>query len=219
MSATQQMNPTAASSIWMNRFFASGAGGYADHIFRRAALELFGVDLYRNKETLWLPVVASTESSVKQKVSARTAQRRREYYEATLVCCRTTGMCRLRQCDDDDKTTNTDVVLRFAIAYGMQTVQTAIFQERHRFDYVEAMACPNGACLNGGGQIRVSDREAPTETRQRVEATRQRFVAQDTDTIRNKTQMMPLHTRYHVVPVMQHTLGAAAGVSVQDTQW
>jgi hypothetical protein len=28
-----------------------------------------------------------------------------------------------------------------------------------------------------------------------------------------------LHTRYHVVPPLQFSIGAAAGVAVQHTQW
>jgi hypothetical protein len=28
-----------------------------------------------------------------------------------------------------------------------------------------------------------------------------------------------LYTRYHIVPPMQHTLGVATGVAVQDTIW
>ena len=52
---------------------------------------------------------------------------------------------------------------------------------RREFDYIEAMACPGGGCLNGGGQVRIHGddlvSETPTETRQRVAATRRQFVA------------------------------------------
>jgi hypothetical protein len=92
------------------------------------------------------------------------------------------------------------------------------------------MACPSG-CVNGGGQIRLSsdERETPTETRQRVAATLEWFqqapdynLASSGRSIGECQPQQPLltmHTRYHVVPPMQHALGAAAGVAVADTQW
>ena len=56
-------------------------------------------------------------------------------------------------------TTYSTPVLRFAIAYGMQTIQRAL-QSLENFDYLEAMACPAG-CLNGGGQdSRVGSRDS-----------------------------------------------------------
>jgi iron only hydrogenase large subunit-like protein len=111
------------------------------------------------------------------------------------------------------------------------------------FDYVEAMACPSG-CPNGGGQIREANiRETPTETRERVSQTIQ-IIKSDRrgrggcgdDGVHDALDssypydLCPtgpfgeeakriLHTRFHVVPPLQHTMGAAAGVDVKDTQW
>jgi iron only hydrogenase large subunit-like protein len=111
------------------------------------------------------------------------------------------------------------------------------------FDYVEAMACPSG-CPNGGGQIREANiRETPTETRERVSQTiqimksdrRDRGSCGDDGVHDALDSSYPydlcptgpfgedakriLHTRFHVVPPLQHTMGAAAGVDVKDTQW
>jgi hypothetical protein len=113
------------------------------------------------------------------------------------------------------------------------------------FDYVEAMACPSG-CPNGGGQIREANdvRETPTETRERVSQTIQIMKSDrrvgggggnDDDGVHDALESYPydlcptgpfgeeakriLHTRFHVVPPLQHTMGAAAGVDVKDTQW
>ena len=128
-------------------------------------------------------------------------------------------------------------VLHFATAYGFQTLQR-ILQPLDKnlleYDYIEAMACPSG-CLNGGGQARLADRESPKETRQRVAETQRRCKVLSTldDKDMNMdvySKMCPsgpfgleaqllLHTHYHVVPPLQHSLGAAAGVAVQDTQW
>jgi iron only hydrogenase large subunit-like protein len=90
-------------------------------------------------------------------------------------------------------------------------------------------------------------RETPTQTRQRVSSTQDWLEVTTMSTRRNQpihggarsslveeppppattTTTMPtmvLHqhqkrTRYHVVPLMKHTMGAAAGVAVQDIQW
>jgi iron only hydrogenase large subunit-like protein len=94
------------------------------------------------------------------------------------------------------------------------------------YDYIEAMACPSG-CLNGGGQNRVAERETPTETRQRVATTTQFFGATDDsesstrNTAVTKAPLEPaqLVTSYHVVPPLELSMGAAAGVAVKDIEW
>jgi hypothetical protein len=128
-------------------------------------------------------------------------------------------------------------VLTFATAYGFQSLQR-ILQPLSKelselgYDYIEAMACPSGGCLNGGGQLRGVERETPTQTRTRVAETQQLFDAhgdvENTD-IYGTTLCLSgpfgpdaqirLHTRFHVVPPLQHTTGATAGVAVQHTQW
>ena len=117
-------------------------------------------------------------------------------------------------------------------------------ESNHQLDYLEAMACPHG-CINGGGSVRTNPsaaassssssssssatavlvKETPSETKARVDKTLQELVvpapllewkvgasfdAKDHDRYQ---------TRYHVVPQMHHTMGAAAGVKVQDMQW
>jgi iron only hydrogenase large subunit-like protein len=88
-------------------------------------------------------------------------------------------------------------------------------------------------------------RETPTQTRQRVSSTQDWLEVTTMSTRRNQpihggerssliarpppttTTTMPTmvlrqhqrRTRYHVVPLMKHTMGAAAGVAVQDIQW
>jgi len=205
-------------------FFALGSGGYADYVFRCAARELFGCE---DVEPVWCPVSVEPQG----RVSARVAKRRRDYYEAVL--CRSSrdddGSYFVRTTTKSDAKQDDTVVLRFGIAYGMQTVQRALQRNSNaeqspprEFDYIEAMACPGGGCLNGGGQVRIhgddlTSTETPTETRQRVAATRRQFVAAPPPTHASTPPLR--YTRYHVVPVLQHSLGAAAGVAVSDTQW
>ena len=85
---------------------------------------------------------------------------------------------------------------------------------------MDAMACPHGGCINGGGAIstrstynEVIARETPTEMRQQVKNTLHYL----------ELLSRPLYSGklndYHVVPKMQHTLGATAGVKVEDMQW
>ena len=89
--------------------------------------------------------------------------------------------------------------------------------------YLEAMACPYG-CVNGGGSAKKSSssdqqqslRETPTETRHRVGLT---VNALQMPVASMSTKVVPKRTRYHVVPPMNYTMGAAAGVKVDDIQW
>jgi iron only hydrogenase large subunit-like protein len=215
-------------------FFAYGSGGYADFIFRYAAKNLFGVDI-QEAHLPWKAVAASSGTGPKV-VSARVAASRKKDYHAVSLYKLQDGTYSMTAADGASTP-----VLRFATAYGFQTLQR-ILQPMDssngslEFDYVEAMACPSG-CVNGGGQVRVMERETPKETRQRVSETKERFEVSyqhamsscsNNDVYREggcgdgpfgpKAQVR-LHTRYHVVPPLQHTLGAAAGVAVQDTQW
>lgn len=278
-------------TVVSNSLFPWGSGGYADFIFRYAALELFGFDIDMQTADLWHPVAnddndtnnadispnvpTDRPSHPRPVVSARMSKRRREYYEAVLCQCYSTGSYFVptmgKQSTSLADSVSSRVVLRFAVAYGMQTVQQALTKhipstlvpsngntanhsllderQQHRrrrwhFDYVEAMACP-GSCLNGGGQLRVAERESPTETRSRIQATQKYFthlqnnnnnnhisggsskVESDTATAATATTaalyvpppQFPIHTRYHVVPPMQHSFGAAAGVAVADMVW
>ena len=117
---------------------------------------------------------------------------------------------------------------------------------KQRFDYIECMACAH-SCLNGNGQIRsISDntvvvRETPSDVKLRVQTTQKYYPIQhnhvtasredsksctnddsvmNTDTREDLYQNDPsFYTRYHIVPPMQHAMGVAAGISVQDTLW
>ena len=139
----------------------------------------------------------------------------RDFYEAILWKSSQDGSYSAERQDDDDT-----AVLRFAVAYGMQTVQRALGDDNFKknFDYIEAMACP-GSCLNGGGQLveKGSAPESPREVRERVADAQRHFLVSNSEpTVRKNSSY---YTRYHVVPPMQHRMGAAAGVAVQDTQW
>jgi hypothetical protein len=266
--------PVSSSS---SSFFPYGSGGYADYIFRYAAYHIFGYYVTdEDTVTLWQPVTGSNNLSssasdsnagtTKVRVSARIArQRQKDYYVATLY--------EITNTTTQEKSYTTNVattimegytvipVLRFAAAYGMQTLQRALesFQTTKdtstnlngttnnkkklypSYDYIEAMACPSG-CINGGGQIRAAtssglvsingisnDRETPTETRNRIWMTQQYFEIpihskkDDNTMTTNPTEsdesILSYHTHYHVVPPMHYSMGATAGVAVQDTQW
>jgi iron only hydrogenase large subunit-like protein len=230
---------TSTSAITPNPFVS---GGYADFIFRFAALNLFGYKIQGSVP--WHPVAATSSSGEVRIVrSARVAAlRSKDYYQAGLY-------------KDGDMYTMTSSatskpVLKFAIANGMQTLQRVLtgleqqqqqFQENGNgisnstvapsaplFDYVEAMACPSG-CVNGGGQIRLADRETPTQTRQRVAATQSLFHRPVPPINGNEKIILPpalgnddkavSRTKYHVVPPMAHSMGVAKGVAVTDILW
>mmetsp|Transcript_23520 Transcript_23520/g.48187 ORF Transcript_23520/g.48187 Transcript_23520/m.48187 type:complete len:810 (-) Transcript_23520:37-2466(-) len=117
--------------------------------------------------------------------------------------------------------------------------------ERRRFDYVEIMACPSG-CPNGGGQIgSAGQRETPRETKERVKETvsavpiirpksNNRSIAfkiyGNSEDVSGSNGIISggcfghdarrlFHTRFHAVPKMEISSGAAAGVAVSDTNW
>ena len=113
------------------------------------------------------------------------------------------------------------------------------------YDYVEIMACPSG-CSNGGGQIGANGhRETPRETKQRVRKTVSvvpvvrsligggslAVTLCDCDTgglvndefLRSECfddrARQLFHTRFHVVPKLELSTGATAGVALSDTKW
>ena len=218
----------------LQEFFPHGSGGYADYIFRFACRQLFGIVV--QGELPWTHV--ETTQGRRVVVSARvaaSAKRRRDHHQVILYQ-HVDGSYSLEELPQSVP------VLRFATAYGLQNIQRILQYAPFSmtcstplpFDYVEAMACPSG-CPNGGGQIREANvRETPTETRERVTKTTE--IMKTTNCCRSTApldypnDLCPtgpfgedakrlLHTRFHVVPPLQHTMGAAAGVAVQDTQW
>ena len=205
-----------------NDFYPYSSGGYADFIFQYACQELFGHTI-PSGHVPWTPVEQT------QRQSARVANHRpRNHYQVSLF----------RHATDDfysciPSTETFQPVLSFAIAYGRQAMQRILLQQQHvkSYDYVELMACPSG-CLNGGGQLRLSDREAPSETRLRVIASQAMMtmepsrsmakpISVDSDSITpfGMDQHHRMHTQYHVVPKLQFNMGVTAGVAVQDTHW
>jgi len=215
-------------------FFAHGSGGYADYIFRFASRHLFGFEI--QGELPWAPVETTQGRRVVSARVAASSKKRRDYHQVVLYQHADGSFSCSRQSPQDVS------VLRFATAYGLQNIQRVLqyapfsttSSPALSFDYVEAMACPSG-CPNGGGQIREANvRETPTETRERVTKTNQ--VMKESEccgslaSLGYPSDLCPsgpfgqeakrlLHTRFHVVPPLQHTMGAAAGVAVQDTQW
>lgn len=186
------------------------SGGYADFIFRYSSEKLFGFTPSENLP--WVPVV---EPMAKQ--SARMAARRKRDYYQVILYRGEDGSCNLTQGTP---------VLRFAVAYGMQTLQRALkpFNDRQMnnlpFDYVEAMACPSG-CVNGGGQLRLTERETPSETKDRVWKTLGKLFISNRFSSRNSIPLdeFKCRTSFHVVPPLILQQGAVAGVSVKDVQW
>lgn len=215
-------------------FFAFGSGGYADYVFRYASQELFGHSV--RGELSWTPVETPQARRIASVRVAASLKRRRDFYQVTLYRhVDGSYSCQSQSAQDVP-------VLRFATAYGLQNIQRVLQQHPFSptsatalpFDYVEAMSCPSG-CPNGGGQIREANmRENPTETRERVNETQEIMKmtsdCYDSALLDYPSDLCPagpfgpeakrlLHTRFHVVPPLQHTMGAAAGVAVQDTQW
>jgi iron only hydrogenase large subunit-like protein len=203
-----------------NDFYPYSSGGYADFIFQRACQELFDYTL-PSGHVPWTPVERT------QRQSARVANNRlHNQYHVSLF----------RHADDTyscvPSTEASQPVLSFATAYGRQAMQRILQPQKDEtltLDYVEIMACPSG-CLNGGGQVRLSDREAPSETRLRVIAsqammepsrstTGPRVVDNDNVTPFGIDKDNRMHTQYHVVPKLQFTIGVTAGIAVQDTHW
>ena len=184
----------------------------------------------------WKPVeVASNKSNrvVSARMQRRAAAKNRDYYQATLYRYRAPNSeTDVYSCQEMP---GSSPVLRFGVAYGLQTVQRILepfqqssnngtrVEDTYPFDFVEAMACPSG-CLNGGGQLRMADRETPTQTRERVAQTKGSFVSWTSSPPSGSADTLPLpplerRTRFHVVPPLEYSLGAAAGVAVKDTQW
>ena len=211
-----------------------GSGSYADFIFRFASSELFGHSIPADEPLPWKKVgnamkgIASrrTRSRVKTGGSSNDIADSSEVYlfrhsDDSYSC---------KQSSDDD-----EAVLKFATAYGFKNIQIMMSKastgemKMNGYHYVESMACPSG-CLNGGGQTHASNndskREKPSEMRNRVEKTRS-LMQNVTPWIKPGerpsdpciTAHRHLHTRFHVVPKLELSTGATAGVAIDDTMW
>jgi iron only hydrogenase large subunit-like protein len=190
---------------------ASSSGGHANFIFSYAAKEMFGCSF----DTVeWNAASLTTSSNKKAVKSARLARAQKQHcYKAQLF-----------QQDDGTYTQTPSAsgqapVLDFSIAHGMQPMQRALKELSGETHYLEAMACPHGGCVNGGGAVKSTvGRETPTETRERVQGTLDSLEIPEKN-MSSDEPPRPLRTRYHVVPPMSYSIGAAAGVNVQDIVW
>lgn len=116
----------------LHSHLGSGAGGYAENIFRYVAMELYG-------ERLKSPLHSST--SLEWKIN-----RNVDYQELALY---------------DNGSLSSDgssgkPILSFAIMNGFRSIQNLVTKLKRNacnHDYIEVSACPKG-CLNGGGQLR-----------------------------------------------------------------
>ena len=118
-----------------------------------------------------------------------------------------------------------------------------------QYDYVEVMACPSGCSNGGGQIGANGNRETPKETKERVRktvstvpilhpntSTCDKSLAESLCDCKNQQQGLfndsiikskcfdkksrqLFHTRFHVVPKLELSTGATAGVAVNDTQW
>jgi iron only hydrogenase large subunit-like protein len=225
---------------------AFSSGGHANYIFQYAAKKLFGCTM-ENENSVQRVEWKAASLAAKNVRSARLGKLlKQHYYEAKLYRY-TDGSYGTTQAsaqtDSDEESSS--VVLHFAIAHGMQTMQRALKQvvqtpirkseKSSTLHYLEAMACPHG-CVNGGGSARSSPslssattdtktstssvliRETPTETRHRVQSTLGYLEVPPIDTQKTVHAHLP-RTEYHVVPPMNYTTGAVAGEKVENMIW
>ena len=213
------------------------SGGHANFIFRYASKRLFGCSL----EVEW----KAASLAMKNVRSARLGKLlKQHYYEAKLYryADGSFGTTEQQESAIENSDGSSTVVLHFAIAHGMQTMQRALklvdqtpSMKKSTIHYLEAMACPHG-CVNGGGSARLASalltagsdakassaaifiRETPTETRQRVRKTVGYLEVPTIDEGKTIATQLP-RTEYHVVPPMNYTTGAVAGQKVENMIW
>ncbi len=222
------------------------SGGHANYIFRYASKRLFGC-LLENENGFVQVEWKAASLAMKNVRSARLGKLlKQHYYEAKLYRYQdgSFGTTEQPSANENDEKSST-VVLHFAIAHGMQTMQRALKlvdqtpsrnnAKNSTLHYLEAMACPHG-CVNGGGSARLSSpllttgsdakassaatfiRETPTETRQRVRNTVGYLEVPTIDEGKTIATQLP-RTEYHVVPPMNYTTGAVAGQKVENMIW
>jgi iron only hydrogenase large subunit-like protein len=223
-SSVQMASSISTATFTEEHQLAYNSGGHADFIFRYAARELFNVDI---EHVQWNTsgVVSSNHGTIIKSVRLASLQKKQQSYQACLYQASDGSYT---QDSSTDNHHNYTLVLKFGIVRGMQTMQRALKDLDPTLDYLEAMACPHG-CVNGGGSVRsthnsnrvsgtVLVKETPTETKLRVDRTLEYLVV-PTNKAPSTFQGPRYQTRYHVVPPMHHTMGAAAGVKVNDMQW
>ena len=217
-----------------------GSGSYADYIFRFAAWDLFNCKLPLDEPLPWADS-SQANNHPSNTGSAGVIRRRRKRPDMSGL--REVYLYKqidgTYSCIKPKNAASVEPVLKFATAYGFKNVQTVLqslsknmssLDKRSDCHYIEVMACPSG-CPNGGGQIGANGRrETPRETKERV-----RKVAQTVPRVRAQDGRLPLyygsndpfsqkarrifHTRNHVVPELELSTGASAGVAVNATKW
>ena len=211
-----------------------GSGGYLDYVFRYAAAELCGADLWG----------AASAGGGRPALDWR-AGRNPDMAEVELVPA-PIGMDVVADPEHQQGTNEAASgrpSLRFARVYGFSNIQSVLLKLKRGkcdLDFVEVMACPSG-CVNGGGQLKgpsasstlsVSEeghRESPSEARARVARVEAEFHAA-TDVARPEDSPLarflydqsgigaPLsaralelfHTRFHAVPKLELVAPLAA---------
>ena len=233
----------STATVSLQKQIAFSSGGHANFIFNFAAKHLFGCTL--DDGGIWK--IASL--GMKNIRSARLGKMLKQHYYEAKLFQHADGSFSTDPLVADDvnrvspslESKESHVVLHFAIAYGMQTMQRALKQiteksiDDNSFHYLEAQACPHG-CVNGGGSARTKSniskasstlRETPSETKQRVKSTLKYLKVLNIDKLSatsTKLQSPWLvkecpRTVYHVVPSMLHTTGAVAGEKVENMIW
>lgn len=204
-----------------------GTGSYADFIFRFAASALFGHEIPFDEPLPWKKGGLGIQGESGHH-RIRTRGKRNNSDDNSELCLFRhsdgTFSCEGNEMDDE-------CVLRFATAYGFKNIQLLMSSvgsdamKLHHYHYVEAMACPSG-CLNGGGQVRNSKLEKPSDTREKV-MNMSNFVQEvipwlkpgDIELEKDVNAQGHLHTRFHVVPKLELSTGATSGVAIDDTHW
>lgn len=217
-----------------------GSGSYAEFIFRFTSFILFGFRIDPSTKLQWYPTnLGRTSHNSLSSRRMRSRLRESDVTDSMTVC--------LYQLEDGTCSMNGDptvdkVLLRFSTCYGFKNIQLLMQQlstttsiEGNVPHFVEVMACPAG-CINGGGQAKARSviegvREKPSEMRERVEKSRAFYKENlhwsgddlsDYEINRgvwNSTPRSLTNTRFHVVPKLELSTGATAGVKVDDTLW
>jgi hypothetical protein len=106
--------------------------------------------------------------------------------------------------------------------YGFRNIQMALIklkQQKLDLDFIEVMACPSG-CINGGGQIKVNNRESAIESKERIRRINEVFHSRKVRKFDENLLVQSLyydnlsklsyderqklfHTRYHAIPKLE----------------
>jgi hypothetical protein len=126
--SSSDSNPSKRVRIFSPTPSHSGSGGYAEHIFRYAADQLFGLQL---PSTIPLPYIVGRNPDMAE-------------LDVQSLLPPSSLPVQGRS-------------LKFGRAYGFRNIQSVILKlkrEKCDLDFIEVMACPSG-CNNGGGQIKI----------------------------------------------------------------